>query len=140
MVALCRKSKNKQTNLNLFSMKVTSLTLFVMALVTFGSHCFAQTASSPALKAAGKNLYIDVHQLEPGKVKFADVANAHAKISRFKKSTVLTLLSIGWMKKKAWCTAYHLRTILQLSEKRMPKHMDYCRSYLHGNRSNGSSF
>ncbi|HKH62372.1 MAG TPA: DUF4242 domain-containing protein [Flavitalea sp.] len=60
-------------------MKVTSLTLFVMALVTFGSHCFAQTVSSPALKAAGKNLYIDVHQLEPGKVKFADVANAHAR-------------------------------------------------------------
>ena len=28
---------------------------------------------------SGKNLYIDVHQLTPGKVKFADVAKAHAK-------------------------------------------------------------
>ena len=59
-------------------MKVTSLTLF-LALTIFGCDSFAQTASSPALKAAGKNLYIDVHQLEPGKVKFADVANAHAR-------------------------------------------------------------
>ena len=71
--------KKQQTNLNLFSMKVTSLVLFVMALITFGSHSFAQKVSSPDIKAGGKNLYIDVHQLEPGKVKFADVANAHAR-------------------------------------------------------------
>ena len=29
---------------------------------------------------AGKNLYIDVHQLKPGKVKYEDVAKAHLKI------------------------------------------------------------
>jgi len=29
--------------------------------------------------AAGQSLYIDVHQLQPGKVKFEDVAKAHAK-------------------------------------------------------------
>ena len=28
---------------------------------------------------SGKNLYIDVHRLEPGKVKYEDVAKAHAK-------------------------------------------------------------
>ncbi|HWH62753.1 MAG TPA: hypothetical protein VNS50_05745, partial [Ginsengibacter sp.] len=28
---------------------------------------------------AGKNLYIDVHELGPGKVKYEDVAKAHAK-------------------------------------------------------------
>jgi Protein of unknown function (DUF4242) len=59
-------------------MKVTALILFVMALASFGSYSFAQTTSSTS-KPAGKKLYIDVHQLQPGKVKFADVANAHSK-------------------------------------------------------------
>ena len=59
-------------------MKVTARILFVMALTTFGYYSFAQTSSSAAT-GAPKNLYIDVHQLQPGKVKFADVANAHAK-------------------------------------------------------------
>lgn len=35
------------------------------------------TADDPS--AAGKNLYIDVHQLTPGKIKFEDVAAAHSK-------------------------------------------------------------
>jgi len=41
----------------------------------------AQTnkADKPVKKVRAENLYIDVHQLEPGKVKFEDVANAHAK-------------------------------------------------------------
>ncbi|HET9279605.1 MAG TPA: DUF4242 domain-containing protein [Flavitalea sp.] len=59
-------------------MKVTALILFVMALTSFGYDSFAQTSSSTRNLPA-KNLYIDVHQLQPGKVKFADVANAHAK-------------------------------------------------------------
>ena len=59
-------------------MKVTALILFVMALTSLGYDSFAQTNSSTHNLAA-KNLYIDVHQLQPGKVKFVDVANAHAK-------------------------------------------------------------
>ncbi len=41
----------------------------------------AQTNSDDTLnnQASGKNIYIDVHQLQPGKVKFEDVAAAHAK-------------------------------------------------------------
>jgi Protein of unknown function (DUF4242) len=54
-----------------------TFTLFnVMSL-----HLTAQTnrANSYVHKATGKNLYIDVHQLGPGKVKYEDVAKAHAK-------------------------------------------------------------
>jgi hypothetical protein len=40
-------------------------------------HSSAQTTKTGATN--GKKLYIDVHQLEPGKVKFEDVATAHAK-------------------------------------------------------------
>jgi hypothetical protein len=38
-----------------------------------------QLAAQPNSAPNGNNLYIDVHQLEPGKVKFEDVAGAHAK-------------------------------------------------------------
>lgn len=46
--------------------------------------CFSALGQQPASSASsaaanGNNLYIDVHQLEPGKVKFANVAQAHAK-------------------------------------------------------------
>ena len=58
-------------------MKATVLGLFVIALTSFGDNSFAQTTSSPP--TAGKNIYIDVHHLQPGKVKFADVAKAHAR-------------------------------------------------------------
>jgi phenolic acid decarboxylase len=34
---------------------------------------------TPDHSAKGKHLFIDVHQLEPGKVKYEDVAGAHAK-------------------------------------------------------------
>ena len=40
-------------------------------------HSYAQTNKGVA--AGEKKLFIDVHQLEPGKVKFSDVAAAHAK-------------------------------------------------------------
>lgn len=44
-------------------------------------HVSAQTknAGTSVPEANAKNLYIDVHQLAPGKVKFEDVAAAHAK-------------------------------------------------------------
>ncbi len=54
------------------------LTLAASSIVSF--HSSAQTNSgSPANAEAGKHLYIDVHHLEPGKVKYEDVAKAHAK-------------------------------------------------------------
>jgi hypothetical protein len=40
-------------------------------------HASAQSANSGATN--DRKLFIDVHQLEPGKVKFEDVAGAHAK-------------------------------------------------------------
>ncbi len=47
----------------------------------FSFHLSAQTkkADTAAHKARTKNLYIDVHQLEPGKVTYEAVAKAHAK-------------------------------------------------------------
>lgn len=56
--------------------------LFTCSLLTVIPFCItAQTGSlnTPAHKTAAKNLYIDVHQLEPGKVKYEDVSKAHAK-------------------------------------------------------------
>ena len=60
---------------------------FLFTLLTFAvlspclQHLFAQQNSpnTPGDKGVKKNLYIDVHQLEPGKVKYEDVAKAHAK-------------------------------------------------------------
>ena len=59
--------------------------LFVVLLVSFCSlnavHLSAQPGKSDTTVQLenGKHLYIDVHQLEPGKVKFGDVAEAHKK-------------------------------------------------------------
>lgn len=56
----------------------------ILVLLTFTSFSissfplFAQTSKSAYINP-GMNLYIDVHQLGPGKVKYEDVANAHAK-------------------------------------------------------------
>jgi phenolic acid decarboxylase len=47
------------------------------ASILLSLNACGQTATSP--KTTGTHLYIDVHQLEPGKVKFEDVAGAHAK-------------------------------------------------------------
>ncbi len=56
-----------------------AVTLFVLNIISF--HLKAQTTGTDAamIRPAGKNLYIDVHQLEPGKVKYEEVAGAHAK-------------------------------------------------------------
>jgi hypothetical protein len=55
--------------------------LFVFVAISLCSlHSFAQGRNANADESAGqKNLYIDVHRLEPGKVKYEDVAKAHAK-------------------------------------------------------------
>ena len=53
---------------------IAALPVIICGLASF--HSSAQTSTS-ALNE--KKLYIDVHQLEPGKVKFEDVAAAHAK-------------------------------------------------------------
>ncbi len=55
------------------------LTVTALSIVSFKSSAQTSTANTFTHKAAEKNLYIDVHQLEPGKVKYEDVAKAHAK-------------------------------------------------------------
>jgi hypothetical protein len=47
----------------------------------FSSHLYAQTAKkeAPVQVNSSKHLFLDVHELTPGKVKFEDVAKAHAK-------------------------------------------------------------
>jgi len=72
---------NSLPNLKLFVMKVFLVLLTFATSAVLPFHSFAQTAdgNTSRHKAASKNLYIDVHQLEPGKVKYEDVAKAHAK-------------------------------------------------------------
>jgi uncharacterized protein DUF4242 len=59
---------------------VLLLPAFILAAST-SVHVSAQTKKTdmPAQQANAKSLYIDVHQLGPGKVKFEDVAAAHTK-------------------------------------------------------------
>jgi uncharacterized protein DUF4242 len=75
MLALCLKI-NHQNKFKTLIMKAnfSALLLSISGFVSF--HSLAQ-ANKP--DANGKKLYIDVHQLEPGKVKFEDVAAAHRK-------------------------------------------------------------
>ena len=62
-------------------MKELVVTTLFFALCTSFLNLAAQTnkPETSALAAAAKHLFIDVHQLEPGKVKYEDVAGAHAK-------------------------------------------------------------
>src|SRR5436190_1201999 len=67
--------------LNHFIMKPLFATILASV---FGIVCFrlsAQTSilDSPTQKAGARHLFIDVHQLEPGKVKYEAVAEAHQK-------------------------------------------------------------
>ena len=59
---------------------ILSLSAFILA-GSISFHVSAQTKKIDASAQVGnaKNLYIDVHQLTPGKVKFEDVATAHLK-------------------------------------------------------------
>jgi len=57
--------------------------IFLLTFIAFNVipfHIKAQGGPDTSFgKTKGKNLYIDVHQLQPGKVKYEDVAKAHAK-------------------------------------------------------------
>ena len=62
------------------------LPLFIVAFFLFACKSSAPTkdnneseTTAPAAEAQQTSYYIDVHNLEPGKVKFSDVANAHQK-------------------------------------------------------------
>ena len=59
---------------------IHSLLTFILA-GSISFHVSAQTnkVETPAQLKNAKNLYLDVHQLTPGKVKFEDVAAAHLK-------------------------------------------------------------
>ena len=58
-------------------MKLIFALLTLASFHLYSNHLSAQTTS--VVKPPAKNLYIDVHRLEPGKVKYEDVAKAHAK-------------------------------------------------------------
>ncbi|MEX6690860.1 DUF4242 domain-containing protein [Danxiaibacter flavus] len=58
-------------------MKISFSTLMLLICSFVSLHSYAQTNQVAATNT--KKMYIDVHQLEPGKVKFEDVAAAHAK-------------------------------------------------------------
>lgn len=56
-----------------------ALLLMISGLVSFQLSAQLGGAKTPIPLVEGKKLFIDVHQLEPGKVKYEDVAKAHAK-------------------------------------------------------------
>jgi len=59
---------------------ITALsTLLMLSTISFHVHAQASTENASIHTDNTKHLFIDVHQLEPGKVKYDDVANAHAK-------------------------------------------------------------
>jgi hypothetical protein len=100
-------------------MKIIIMLAFVsLSLIPFYSVAQASMGVAPVADSKKGNLYIDVHQLEPGKVKYEDVANAHAKDLAVEKKYGVKI--------KGWCIAFHTPAIPSLSEKHMPKLMDYC--------------
>jgi hypothetical protein len=62
-------------------MKILFAIITTLIFDTGFGHLLAQTSrpDQPAKPAETKHLYIDVHQLEPGKVKYEAVAEAHKK-------------------------------------------------------------
>ena len=56
-----------------------ALFLIIFGLVSFQLSAQLGRTETSIHPAEGKKLFIDVHQLEPGKVKYEDVAKAHAK-------------------------------------------------------------
>jgi hypothetical protein len=73
----------------------------ISSLISFSLNLAAQTNADAAviLKATGKNLYIDVHHLPPGKVNYKDVAAAHAKDLAVEKKYGVEFISY-WVNKK----------------------------------------
>ena len=55
------------------------LTFTLCSIIPFRIIAQTDRANISGNKTSGGSLYIDVHQLEPGKVKYEDVAKAHAK-------------------------------------------------------------
>jgi hypothetical protein len=61
-------------------MKSAFVTILIAILSGMSMHLSAQTSHQNASKQTGtKHLFIDVHQMEPGKVKYEGVAAAHTK-------------------------------------------------------------
>jgi len=62
-------------------MKISFITIVIFVFSIMNVDLFAQSGKSDTSvkKAAAKHLFIDVHQLEPGKVKYEAVAEAHKK-------------------------------------------------------------
>jgi uncharacterized protein DUF4242 len=54
-------------------------TIVALSVVSFQLTAQTNKTEKPAGKAPAKNYYLDIHQLQPGKVKLEDVADAHAK-------------------------------------------------------------
>lgn len=54
-----------------------SFALLMLTIISF--NLSAQSGKADTTHKSGKHLYLDVHQLEPGKVKYKDVAEAHKK-------------------------------------------------------------
>ena len=72
-------------------MKISTPFLTVVMLnISFYVHAQASMENASIHTDSTKHLFIDVHQLEPGKVKYDDVANAHAKDLAVEKS-------MGWI-------------------------------------------
>jgi phenolic acid decarboxylase len=57
---------------------IATITLFVLSY-SFNSYGQTSVKATPVKHSKSSALFIDVHQFEPGKVKFEDVAKAHAK-------------------------------------------------------------
>lgn len=55
------------------------LTFIMINIISFHLQAQMSISSASIHSDNSKHLFIDVHQLEPGKVKYDDVANAHAK-------------------------------------------------------------
>ena len=53
--------------------------IFSLSLISFSLSAQTKSTQSTIHNTGGRKLYIDVHQLEPGKVKYEAVAGAHAK-------------------------------------------------------------
>jgi hypothetical protein len=72
---------NPIAQLKTFIMKL-SLAAFLLAafsIITLGLSAQTKMTDTTARSSGGKHLFLDVHEIGPGKVKFDDVAAAHAK-------------------------------------------------------------
>ncbi len=58
---------------------IVLLTFIAFSIIPFHSSAQTNKANTSLHTSSGENLYIDVHKLEAGKIKYEDVAKAHAK-------------------------------------------------------------